>query len=179
MTKTLELAELFPFEIVWREGPRGRLRIAASEVPTSLDIALEVTGQGRCEDRDVEPVVTGIRNIMKHLGMIKGKPEGLPKRRKYVDTETYIYAKVGGLLRPKVATGDLAKEGQTIGLLYDVHGHITETVRAPFDCIVTGIRTKGIAWLGEPVFLISSFIPDPREKLVETRTSTTSSTRRP
>ena len=177
--KTLEIAELFPFEIVWRSGPRGKLKLAAEECPKVTSITIEVTGQGRCEDRDVEPVAMGINNIMKHLGMIEGRLEGIPKRRKYIDTETYIYAEVGGLLRPKVKTGNLAKEGQILGVMYDVHGHITEEVKAPFDCIVTGIRTKGIAWVAEPVFLVSSFIPDPRKGLVETRTSIVSFLRRP
>jgi len=177
--KTLEIAELFPFEIIWRSGPRGKKKIAASEVPKVPRIVVEVTGQGRCEDRDVEPVAIGIKNIMKHLGMLEGQPEGIPKKRKYIDTETYIYSNVGGLLRPKVKTGDLAKEGQIIGVTYDVYGHITEEVKAPFDCIVTGIRTKGVAWIAEPMFLVSSFIPDPRKGLIETRTTIKSTLRRP
>ena len=167
LMKTLELAELFPMETIWRSSPWGKLALVAQEKKVPF-VPTEVTGQGRCEDRDVGPLVIGIGNIMKHLGMLEGKPQGIPRERKYIDTETYLYAKVGGLLRPKVNTGDLAKEGQTIGLLYDVHGRITEEMKAPFDCIVTGIRTKGLAWVGEPTFLVSQFIPDPRKGLVDT-----------
>jgi len=168
--KTLEIAELIPMEIIWRSSPWGKLKIVAQE-KNILFTCIEVTGQGRCDEEDVEPLVIGIKNVMKHLGMIEGQPEGIPKERKYIDTETYIYATVGGLLRPKVKTGDLAKEGQIIGVLYDVHGHITEKVSAPFDCIVTGIRTKGVAWVSEPLFLVSSFISDPREGLEESESA--------
>lgn len=168
MLKTLEIAELFPMKIIWKNSPLDKLNAVAQEKKVPI-VCVEVTGQGRCEDRDVAPIVIGIQNVMKHLGMLDGKLEGLPKERKYIDTETYIYAKIGGLLRPKVDTGDHAKNGQVLGIMYDVHGHVTEEVKAPFDCIITGVRTKGVAWVGEPVFLISSYILSPREMLTGTK----------
>lgn len=166
--KTVELAKLWPMEIIWRIPPWGKYAAAAMEKGVAT-LVVEVTGQGRYEEEDVKLCVTGIKNVMKHLGMIEGQPEGIPKERRYIDSETYIYANVGGFLRPRVKTGDLASKGTVVGETFDVYGSVTEKFEAPFDCIVTGIRTKPVVWAGEPVFLISSFIPDPSKELVPTR----------
>ena len=166
--KTVELTHFFPFEIVWRSPPWGKLASAAlgKGVPV---LVVETTGEGRYKEEDVKLCVIGIRNIMKHLGMIDGSPEGIPEKRRYIDSETYIYASVGGFLRAKVKTGDLASKGTLLGENLDIYGNVSEKFEAPFDCIVTGIRTKPVVWAGEPVFLISSFIPDPRKEIVPTR----------
>lgn len=66
-------------------------------------------------------------------------------------------------------TGDLASKGDLLGENIDVYGNVTEKFEAPFDYIVTGIRTKPVVWAGEPVFLISSFIPAPSKGFVPTK----------
>lgn len=168
--KTVELAKLFPVEIIWRSPPWGKFTAPAIEKGV-VPVAVEVTGRGEYEEEDVKLCVTGIKNIMKHLGMIEGELEPVPKERKYIDSETYIYASVGGFLRrnAKVKTGDLVSKGGLLGETLDVYGNVTEKFEAPFDCIVTGIRTKPVTWAGEAVFLVSSFIPDPSKELVPTR----------
>lgn len=155
--KTVELAKCFPVEILWKTTPWAKIGVAARERGV-MHMAYEATGQGRVEEEDVQILVTGIRNVMKHLGMIEGDLEGIPEERKVIDNETYIYAQVGGLLRSNVLTGDLISEGELLGVVKDVYGTVVEEFTAPFDGIVTGIRTKPVVWGGEPVFLTSTFI---------------------
>jgi predicted deacylase len=155
--KSLQLAECFPTETLWKTPPWGKMGVAAREKGV-LHMAVEVTGQGRADEEDVQILVTGIKNVMKHLGMIEGDLEDLPEERRCIDRETYIYAQVGGLLRPYVRTGDLMAKGDLLGVATDVYGIATEEFRAPFDGVVTGIRTKPVVWAGEPAFLTSTFI---------------------
>ena len=157
---SLELAKQFPMELLWRASPWSRIGTVAREAGVPLVIA-ETTGQGRAEDWDVETNVVGIRNVMKYLDMIKGVSEGIPEKRRYIDSETYVYANIGGILRPKVKTGELIAEGQLLGIVHDVYGNTVEEAHASLDGIVTGIRTKPVVWGGEPMFLIAPFISDP------------------
>lgn len=155
--KSLELAKCFPVETLWKTPPWGKMGVAAREKGV-LHMAVEVTGQGRCDEEDVQICITGIKNVMKYLGMIEGDLEDIPQERRCIDRETYVYAQVGGLLRPNVRTGDLMSRGELLGVATDVYGTVVEEFRAPFDGIVTGIRTKSVVWAGEPVFLTSTFI---------------------
>jgi len=155
--KSLELAKCFPVNTLWKTPPWGKMGVAAREKGV-IHMAVEVTGQGRCEEEDVQICITGIKNVMRYLRMIEGSLEDIPQERRCIDSETYIYAQVGGLLRPNVRTGDLISRGEPLGVATDVYGTVVEEFRAPFDGIVTGIRTKPVVWAGEPVFLTSTFI---------------------
>jgi len=160
---SLELAKLFPMETIWRASPWAKISAVAIEKGVPLVLS-EVTGQGRADNWDVEANVVGVRNIMKHLGMIEGEVERVPERRRYIDSETYIFARNGGFLRPSVKTGDLIHEGQLIGITQDLYGNTLEEISSPLDGIVTGIRTKPVAWGGEMLFLVAGFIPDPSQE---------------
>jgi predicted deacylase len=155
--KSVELAKCFPVQILWKTPPWGKIGVAAREKGV-LHMAYEATGQGRADDEDVQLLITGIKNVMKHLGMIEGELEDIPEERRVIDKETYVYAQTGGLLRPTVRTGDLVSKGDLLGVVKDAYGTVVEEFTAPFDGVVTGIRTKPVVWAGEPVFLASTFI---------------------
>ena len=159
---SFELAKLFPMEIIWRASPWAKISAVAIDKGVPLVIS-EVTGQGRADDWDVEANFTGVRNVMKHLGMIEGELEGIPDQRRFIDSETYIYSKIGGLLRAKVNTGQSIEDGQLLGIVQDINGTTVEEVFSPLEGIVTGIRTKPVVWAGETLFLVANFIPDPSE----------------
>ena len=95
---------------------------------------------------------------MKKLNMINGSISNVPRFRECIDTETYIYAKVGGILRPYVETGDRVKKGAKIGSVINIYGQNNEVVISPHNGIVTGIRTSPVAWAGEPLFLIGKIM---------------------
>jgi predicted deacylase len=163
---SLELAKLFPMEIIWRASPWAKISTVAIEHGVPLVIS-EVTGQGRAEKWDVETNLIGVRNVMKHIGMIEGDLEKIPEKRRYIDSETYIYAQIGGLLRPDVNTGELIKKDQPLGIVQDIYGDVVEKIYSPLDGIVTGVRTKPVVWAGETLFLVANFIPDPLEEGLE------------
>ena len=155
--KSLELAQLFPLQTLWRVSPWAKF--ASSCIEQGVPVAvMETSGQGRAEGEDVEALKTGIRNVMRHLGLIDGTIKGIPQDRKCIDTETYIYVKEGGLLRPTVKTGESVQEGQLIGTICDVYGEVNQRLSSPLDGIVTGVRTKPVVWPGEPAFLVANFI---------------------
>jgi predicted deacylase len=151
-----EMARLFPIELLWQLR-KGTAFEAAYERGVPL-IYAELNGEGRARSQDVQIYVTGIKNVMKHLGMLEGTIEGVPEKRRIIEPETYLDSKGSGFLRPVVETGQLVSEGQFLGELLDIYGRKVEEIRVPFDGIVTGIRTKPVAWPNERLFLVSRFV---------------------
>jgi predicted deacylase len=154
---SFEMARMFPIELMWSLSTKGRQFQMAYEKGVPLMMA-EVNGEGRCRKEDVQIYVTGIKNVMKHLGMIGGEIEGVPEQRRCVEPETYLYSQVGGFLRPNVETGQEISKGDLLGEITDVYGRVVEKVVAPFDGLASGIRTKPIIWPGEAAFLITRFV---------------------
>jgi predicted deacylase len=152
-----EMARVFPIELMWSLSTKGRQFQVAYENGVPLVMA-EVTGEGRCTNQDVQIYVTGIKNVMKHLGMIEGELEGVPEQRRCIEPETYLYVQEGGFLRPNVETGQEMSKGDLLGEIKDVYGRKLEEIIAPFDGMVTGIRTKPVAWPGEVAFLVTRFV---------------------
>lgn len=169
--KSLELAKLFPLETLWRVSPWAKFASACLERGIPV-VVVETTGQGRPDPGDVHLLRVGIRNVLRFLGMVDGPVEGLPAARRCIDTETYLYAAVGGILRPYVQTGALISKGQPLGAVMDVYGRVNEEILSPLAGVVTGIRTKPVVWAGDPTFLVANFIPDPEEGLARTRART-------
>jgi predicted deacylase len=151
-----EMARLFPIELFWQLRKNFALK-AAQERGVPLMYA-ELNGEGRARSQDVQIYATGIKNVMKHFGMLEGTIEGLPKNRRIVETETYLDSKGSGFLKPLVETGQLISEGQLLGELLDIYGRKVEEILSPFDGIVTGVRTKPVAWPNERLFLVSRFV---------------------
>jgi predicted deacylase len=152
-----EMASVFPIKLLWSLSTTGKQFQVALENRVPLMMA-EVNGEGRCRSQDVQIYVTGIKNVMKHLGMIEGEIEGVPEQRRCIESETYLYSQVGGFLRPHVETGQEMAKGDLLGVITDVYGRKLEEVIAPFDGMVSGIRTKPIVWPGEVAFLVTRFV---------------------
>ena len=153
---------------LWRISPWAKFASTCIDKKTPISV-IETTGQGRADKKDVDILKIGIRNVMKKLNMIDGNISNLPKNRELIDTETYIYAKVGGILRPNVTTGDKVKKGEKIGEVINIYGEVNEKVVSPHDGIVTGVRTKPVAWAGEPLYLVGKMMKlsdafKPRDK---------------
>jgi predicted deacylase len=77
---------------------------------------------------------------MKVLGMIDGKPEGLPSKYQ-IREGFYQSGSAGGFLRPMVKLGEEVKKGQLLGVIIDFHGKVLEEILSPIDGSVLGLRT--------------------------------------
>jgi predicted deacylase len=147
-------------DILWKIPPWGKVATAAAErgVPWA---AVEATGEGRCPESEVRLCRIGITNVMKHLKMLPGEVEDVPNKRRFIDSEVYVYADKGGLLKPAMSTGQAVNEGDLIGICLDIYGRTVEEYHSPVTGLVTGVRTKPVVWPGEPVFLTARLLPGP------------------
>lgn len=111
-------------------------------------IALEQGGQARLAEDEVVGMTTGILNIMKHLGIIDGEPVPA-KRQLTVRKGHWLRPSTGGAIWRQVDPLEPVMKGQPIHIVTDLLGRVKETLVAPADGVVVGIRTLGTVNSGE------------------------------
>lgn len=128
---------------------RGSLNFSASERGV-VSILAECGGDGTLLDADVETHVTGVLNVMRHLGMVDGgaPPEG---PRVVARDRIVVRARRAGLLRTLVRIGDEIAAGQEVAEIRDVFGDVIEHVCAPGAGIAGLMWTHKVVTTGDPI----------------------------
>jgi predicted deacylase len=84
-------------------------------------------------------IYDGSVNVMRHLGMLDGKPKSIQRqpcttegqKQEILTSRASAYFTKSGLYHTNVKPGDLLKEGQVVGTVTDFWGEEIETIRAP------------------------------------------------
>jgi uncharacterized protein len=150
VAKLGDLAGWFGCEvIVDKSGQEQSLRQVASErgVPT---INLEGGAALRIEPAVVELGVRGVKNVLRRLGMLRGRVAP-PAYQTVVKRSQWVRAQAGGLLRFHVAPGDLVEAGDAIATCDGFFRAESPILRAPVAGIVLGMTTLPVVRPGEPV----------------------------
>ena len=103
-------------------------------------------------EEDVRFHRDGIMNVMKHLGMIEGKPE--IRKLKVNPQRERLYAERGGIWRQKVMAGQMVEKGTVLGEVVNLFGETLQTVRAPFDGFANNSRTSCVANSGDTLIWV-------------------------
>jgi len=136
---SFEIARAFGTEFLWKSP--GYPNTLGGEA-TKMSVAgttIEMAGEGRAREEDVKIALKGILNVLKHLGMIEGRPDVPQKALAFEGA--WGYSKHGGFLRPAVKMGEKVVKGQLLGTIVNLLGEEVERDVAPYDGIVAGIRT--------------------------------------
>jgi predicted deacylase len=127
-------------------------------------ILAEAGGVGQLQEDQVELLVSGVMNVMRHVGMVEekqGEPnEAAAKGGKQTASRTeeatiltafeWVYTKQAGMWYSRVKAGDLAQKGQEIGTVGSLFGDTLETIVAPvtgrvlFLTINPSVQEKGL-----------------------------------
>ena len=119
------------------------------------------TGQlGQNDEHSIALAEHGIRNLMRHLGMIDGKAETNPGVVWLSDYEV-IRSPANGVFRPAVRDGYAVAQGGLLGELFDPFGASIGDVRAPFDGIVNYVIGTPPAVAGQPLAMVSRLVAAP------------------
>jgi hypothetical protein len=151
------LARCYGPKLISLAGPDGKIPPFADGLVHAachrgvISLFAESGGNGTLEEADVAVHVTGIRNVLQHLGMIDGDPNPPGPRWKAKD-RTVVRATKGGLLRLRVAIGDEVRADQEVAEIVDLFGDVVERVTS------TGTGVAGLVWghkvvhTGDPIF---------------------------
>ncbi|TLY04797.1 MAG: hypothetical protein E6K92_02410 [Thaumarchaeota archaeon] len=145
------------FGWVWiREGtPRPGAKPPYEGQPVPITMGTEAGGSGRCQSDIVDMVFKGITNVMKHLGMLKGKPD-IPKKAK-VYRPYHIYSERGGFFISDVRAGDMVRKGQVIGEIRNLYGDVVEKITVPQPGVIHMVTSPAI-YQGDALFEIGTDI---------------------
>ena len=143
----------------WEWIREGRLRPGAKPMgdgqPMPISMGTEAGGGGRCQSDIVDMVLSGISNVMKYLGMLKGTPN-IPKKAK-VYRPYHIYSERGGFFISNVRAGDMVKKDQVIGVIKNLYGDILEQVKVPDPGVIHMVTSPAI-FEGDALFEIGTDI---------------------
>ena len=114
-------------------------------------ITTEAGFLGRTDEESVARNVRGVLGVMRHLGMIAGRPEPATDPV-WIDKYEVVYSKHDGLFAPRVEMGYYVKEGQVVGTITDYLGAWQEDVKAPFTGILLYVIGTPPCNAGEPLF---------------------------
>ncbi len=104
---------------------------------------------------DVESIIYGIDNVLKHLKMIPGKPVKQNKQI-YCDRLVAFRAKNGGIFRLIVKMGAKVKKGDVIGETTNLFNEVVETIRATEEGRVIKIATSALISTGVRAAVIAT-----------------------
>ena len=136
-----ELADAFGISVAVRPVERrapaggGTLHTAALHAGTPA-LTVELSGGFIYEEPSIRAGVSGVLNVMKHLGMLDGAPEPqtevpvLPGR---LTNRRYLTCDRGGFVRPLRQIGSRIRADEPVAAVYDAFGAEVEVVRSPID----------------------------------------------
>jgi predicted deacylase len=151
----LELAAAMgpDWPLVWKQ------HVKAGDVQGSLaaegKAAMNVELGGQCrtltnEFRDVcQTISRGFLNVMRHYGMLPGDAQYADSWKR--GTQMTLSADHPGLwvAEPDLEFGEEMLAGTVLGKILDLYGDVLETVRAPEDGLVFGLRARPSVCIGE------------------------------
>ena len=121
------------------DWPPGLLVAVASRagIPS---IEPEIGGQGVTLPERRARYKLGVRNLMKHLGMLPGSPE-TPEPIRHVE-RAMLYAPAGGIIRRCAELGDGIQEQGMVAVITDLTGEPLAEIRSPLEGFVASLRLR-------------------------------------
>lgn len=147
--RTYELAKVFGAPVMLHAKLRdGSLRQAATEAGAM--VLLYESGEAmRFDEFSIGTGVTGIRRVMKHLGMIAREDEDLAPLSVESRESSWIRARGTGIFQLECELGDIVEAGRRLGRTSDTFGRGGRVVRADRDGIVIGLTRAPIVNAGD------------------------------
>ena len=112
---------------------------------------------GQTDESDVIELLHGNYNIMKHLGMIEGKPDIRFESTWVTEYQILRSEHPEGLFFPLLSRGDHVEKGELVGYLTDYFGNRLQDVVSPYSGIVLYIIATPPMSEGEPMVMIGKF----------------------
>jgi predicted deacylase len=103
--------------------------------------------QGILKMEEVETHLTGLRNVMVHLGMVNGEIVNTVKR-KFLENYTAIRSEYAGMWYPIVQLNQRVTTGEVVGYIRDYFGEPVAEIKAKLDGVVSMVRTSPAVKVG-------------------------------
>jgi len=133
-----------------RPGYGGTLDAAAGAIGIP-SIAAELGGSGRLWEDFVSLGLSGTRNVMIGLGMLRGEMSQAGGEQPICSVGLFVRSNRAGLLVPipDIDLGSIVQEGQPLALVYDAFGELVEEIRAPYRAVILDTRHSAVVYPGD------------------------------
>lgn len=159
-----------PYSLLIREFSGPGLLDYEVESRGKVFLCPEVGGSGTLEPHTLNIAEVGIRNVLKHFGVLAGEPlscedRGLPPSRllEVPDADHYYLTELAGIFEPCLRLGDEVNAGQLLGWLHSLEE--PERPPQPFEAkqsgILLGRRAPGVSARGDTVAMVAVVSDDP------------------
>ena len=134
--ESFELGRVFGIGYMFhKRGPKGQLaRAAPAKGIPAIDP--ELGGCHGWEDNSIRKGFRGVMNVLKHYGLLKGKPR-VPKQQIVVNDLKNVLSDRGGFLTYRRRLYDMVGRGDVLAEVSDPFGNVMEEIRSP---------AKGVVW---------------------------------
>lgn len=165
--EALAMAEAFGSPVILHAKDRdGSLRSLAHELGMPL-ILYEAGEALRFDYAAIKAGVIGVKNVLKSLKMLKGRPRRRRVNPVVARRSTWIRSEYDGLVIPKVELGQTISKGQIVAQSVNPHGEEMYAIRSTTNGIVIGISNIPVANEGEALFNIAQFEADEMDDAAE------------
>jgi N2-acetyl-L-2,4-diaminobutanoate deacetylase len=147
-----------PYSMMLLEIEMAGMYDLAAEDMGKVFISTELGGGGSARAETVAIAKKGVRNVLKHAGVLQGDPDlaptidiGMP------DDNCFVSSEHSGLLEVCVDLGDTVSKGQTLARVHDMTRTGSEPViySSPIDGIFTARHFPGLIGMGDIVAVIA------------------------
>jgi predicted deacylase len=118
-------------------------------------ILTEAGGQGLLEESAVSIHLRGLRNVLRHLGIMSGDPEPVEPIT-VLEEFHWVTSAHTGLFYPDIAPGDRVEKGQRVGETRDYFGQRLAEITSPASGIVLFTVTTPATNAADPLFAVGS-----------------------
>jgi len=151
---SLDMAKCYPTKIIFTR--KGGLPGSSGDAQDKFGIPYVMPEAGtpaNVRERHIKFHYDGIRNVLKYLNILEGKPE---MSEAVINPGNYNpKAKQGGIWHTKVEVGQRVDAGQEIGNMTDLFGNVLETYISPKKGLVRFNHVWYSVNCGEPLIDIS------------------------
>jgi len=153
-TRTLGLARVYGIRYVVRGRVAGGTYAAAAQrrIPAILT---EAGGQGLLSEEALQVHLRGLRNVLRHLEMIPGRPEPVEPIVVLAGLH-WVTSEHAGLFYPTIKPGDRVEQGQPVGETRDYFGRRLAALTAPAAGTVLFTVTTPATNPGDPLFAVGA-----------------------
>ena len=147
-----------PYSLTLLEIDAVGMYDTAAEELGKIFITTELGGGGTAHSETVAVAKKGVRNVLKHSGVLCGEPELTPSRRLDMpDGRSFVSAETSGLLEICQPLGARVTAGTLLAKIYDVErtGAAPALYHSPIDGILTGRHFPGLISIGDIVAVVA------------------------
>jgi hypothetical protein len=143
----LMATDLMPDIIKRDKGQSGALETTYVEagIPS---VTLEVGAPKQFQHRLISRAVSGIKNVMRRHGMLKGAATEASVAPIIGTSYTNVTTETGGVAMIHVSLLDRVEKGQHVATLYDPHGRVIKKYHAPHGGYILALATDPLREIG-------------------------------